>query len=456
MALVNSTPLLGLGLPTTGDLNGTWGTAVNVAVTSLIDTAIAGTTTLSADADVTLTDTAFVANEARAAIIRWTASGTVTRNITAPALSKAYIVVNATGGTQSIVIRGAGPTTGVTVVAGEKCLVAWSGSDFVKVASSVVTAVTSVALTAPTGFAVTGSPITSTGTLALAFDTGYSLPTNASQANWNTAYSNNLQWDGGSTNLVAATGRTSLGATTVGGNIFTLANPSAVSFLRVNADNTVTALTAANFRTAISAAAAGANSDITSLSGLTTALSAAQGGTGLTSPGALGNVLVSNGTTWTSAALAGMVYPGAGIAVSTGSAWATSLTAPSGAIVGTTDTQTLTNKRITSRVSSSASWSTPLAWNSDSFDQYQATAQANAVTINADSGTPTNGQKMIFRIKDNGTARALTWTTGSSNGFRAVGTTLPTTTVANKTLYVGCIYNSADSRWDVIMVTQEV
>jgi hypothetical protein len=50
--------------------------------------------------------------------------------------------------------------------------------------------VTSVALSAPTGFAVTGSPITSSGTLALAFDTGYSLPTTASQTNWDSAYNN--------------------------------------------------------------------------------------------------------------------------------------------------------------------------------------------------------------------------------------------------------------------------
>lgn len=48
--------------------------------------------------------------------------------------------------------------------------------------------VTSVAATVPTGFAITGSPVTTSGTLAIAFDTGYSLPTTASQGNWDTAY----------------------------------------------------------------------------------------------------------------------------------------------------------------------------------------------------------------------------------------------------------------------------
>jgi hypothetical protein len=108
------------------------------------------------------------------------------------------------------------------------------------------------------------------------------------------------------------------------------------------------------------------------------------------------------------------------------------------------------------RVSSAATVTSPLVWNSTSFDQYALTGLANALTINADANAaPADGQKMLFRIKDNGTARALTWTTGSTNSFRVIGTTLPTTTVANKTVYVGCIYNVTDSRWDVVAVGQE-
>ena len=107
------------------------------------------------------------------------------------------------------------------------------------------------------------------------------------------------------------------------------------------------------------------------------------------------------------------------------------------------------------RVSSTSSIASPLTWNSDNYDEYAATAQAGSLIINADAGTPVDGRKIIFRFKDNGTPQTLTWTTGSSNSFRAVGVTLPTTTAANKTAYVGCIYNAADSRWDAIAVALE-
>jgi hypothetical protein len=131
------TSLLGLALPVTGELSGSWGDVVNDSITSLLDSAISGTTSLTTDADVTLTTTTGAANQARQAIILWNpASGTTTRNITAPAQSKIYTVINASGGTQSIVFRGVGPTTGVTIVKGESAVVAWNGTDFIKVSNT--------------------------------------------------------------------------------------------------------------------------------------------------------------------------------------------------------------------------------------------------------------------------------------------------------------------------------
>ena len=131
------TSLLGLALPVTGELSGSWGDVVNDSITSLLDSAISGTTSLTTDADVTLTTTTGAANQARQAIILWNpALGTVTRNITVPAQSKIYTVINASGGTQSIVLRGAGPTTGVTIIKGESAVVAWNGSDFVKISNT--------------------------------------------------------------------------------------------------------------------------------------------------------------------------------------------------------------------------------------------------------------------------------------------------------------------------------
>jgi len=166
MAVTNFSPLLGLALPTTGDLSGTWGTVVNDAITGLLDSAIAGTTTLSVDTDVTLSTTNGAANQARNAIILWTASnGATTRNITAPAQSKAYLVINA--GTGPIVIRGSGPTTGVTIPAGARALVAWNGSDFVKVVSNPVVLTSDVSGVLPEANGGTGESTYSNGQLLI-------------------------------------------------------------------------------------------------------------------------------------------------------------------------------------------------------------------------------------------------------------------------------------------------
>ena len=164
-----STTLLGLALPVTGELSGTWGDVVNASLTNLLDTAIAGTTTLSSDADVTLSTTTLSANQARQAVILWTAGGTVTRTITAPAQSKPYIIINKTSSSQSIKIVGVGPTTGVTIVAGTAALVAWNGVDFVTVSVTSTTGILPVA-NGGTGLAsgTSGGVLayTATGTLA--------------------------------------------------------------------------------------------------------------------------------------------------------------------------------------------------------------------------------------------------------------------------------------------------
>lgn len=95
--------------------------------------------------------------------------------------------------------------------------------------------------------------------------------------------------------------------------------------------------------------------------------------------------------------------------------------------------------------------SASLTIDSDTYDHYTVTALAEAMEINAPSGTPISMQQLILRIKDNGTARALTW----NAAWRAIGVTLPATTVISKTVYVGAKRNSTDSKWDVLAVAQE-
>jgi hypothetical protein len=159
------TSLLGLALPVTGELSGTWGDVVNNSITNLLDSAIAGTTTITSDADVTLTTTTGAANTSREAILLWTASGTVTRTITAPAQSKVYIVINKTGSTQSIKLVGAGPTTGVTILANELAICAWNGVDFVKIANQYgISNVTTLNASADSIFSSTGALTISKGT----------------------------------------------------------------------------------------------------------------------------------------------------------------------------------------------------------------------------------------------------------------------------------------------------
>jgi hypothetical protein len=113
---------------------------------------------------------------------------------------------------------------------------------------------------------------------------------------------------------------------------------------------------------------------------------------------------------------------------------------------------TLTNKRITQRVTTITSSATP-AVNTDDCDCVTITALAAAITSMTSSltGTPNNFDTLVYRIKDNGTARAITW--GAS--FEAKGVALPTTTVISKVLTVGFVYDTVTSKWGCVSSAQE-
>ena len=94
---------------------------------------------------------------------------------------------------------------------------------------------------------------------------------------------------------------------------------------------------------------------------------------------------------------------------------------------------------------------TPTPTGETKFNEYYLTALAESATFGAPSWTPVNWNRLMIRIKDNNTARALAF----NPIYRAVGITLPTTTVLWKTTYLLCIYNSADTKRDGVALAQQ-
>jgi hypothetical protein len=191
--------------------------------------------------------------------------------------------------------------------------------------------------------------------------------------------------------------------------------------------------TAATARTALSAAASGANNDITSLTGLTAATGS-------------GNVVLATSPTLVTPTLVtpALGTPASGVVTNLTGTASININGTVGATTPTTGAFTLLKG-----TSATTTTNTTITPTSDTTNQYTVTALGSGATIAAPSGSPIDGQKLIIRIKDNGTARALTW----NATYTVRGTTLPTTTVVGETLYVGCIYNSAASVWDVVAVT---
>lgn len=97
-----------------------------------------------------------------------------------------------------------------------------------------------------------------------------------------------------------------------------------------------------------------------------------------------------------------------------------------------------------------ASSATPTP-NCDTTDRYEITGQAVAAVFGAPTGTPGDGQKLLYWITDNGTAQDLTW----NAIFKAQGITLPTATVLGKLLIVGFMYDATQVKWLGVATSQE-
>ena len=220
------TTLLGLALPATGELSGTWGDTVNNYISNYIDAAVAGTQTITADTTLTKTTGSSLGATSSQYMVLLCSPASANITITAPAASKTYVVIN-TSATYTVTIRGAGPTTGITLGVSDKALVAWNGSDFVRVGASA-------------GGSNTQVQYNSSGNLA------------------------------GSSNLT-------FNGTTLTANTFTATNPVGVA----SGGTGAATLTANNVLLGNGVAAVQA-----------------------VAPGANGNVLTSNGTTWVSSTAA--------------------------------------------------------------------------------------------------------------------------------------------------------
>lgn len=166
-------------------------------------------------------------------------------------------------------------------------------------------------------------------------------------------------------------------------------------------------------------------------------------------------ILVEHNQTGTHKAALVTTLKAAGSDVTTGTSDTTIVTPKAlkdaGIDAGSATTTTFTNKRITPRVVTAANYTTDTGTSLSvaTADEFTVTAQAGALKLNNPGGTPTEGQKLIVRIKDDGTARALTYDTQ----FRASSDlALPSTTVLSKTLYLGFIFNATDTKWDLVAV----
>ena len=354
-----------------------------------------------------------------------------------------------------------------------------SGSGWVKVGAGGSGTVTNIATTAP----LSGGPITTSGTLSIPAATT-SVDGYLAHGDWNTFNGKQaaLSTNAGTTHqfftaftapntfTLAQPGQADItGLTTGSSPVFTglnLSGLTASQILATDGSSNVQALAVATYPslTELSYVKGVTSAIQTQINGKQASgsyLTAVTADSPLSGSGTSGSHLVlSTAGTWsgnaaTATALAANGtncsagnYP-LGVDASGNSETCTALpTFPSGTVVGTSDTQTLTNKRITKRVVT-ASDATSVTPNSDNADiTYQSNSQSiGTLTMNADTGTPTNGQSWVFKIKSTA-VQTYSWNSGAG-GYAAGSLGLPATSSGGgKIDYVAFTYDTVNSKWD--------
>jgi hypothetical protein len=404
----------------TGDQSGTWGVTTNTNLGTAIEEAITGSADVafsSADVTLTLTNT----NGAQTARnLRLNLTGTVaaTQNLIVPNIEKQYIVNNTLG--FDITVKNS-TGTGVAVPAGKSMIVFNTGTDVVEaVTYSSLFVYPSAGIPNSTGSAW-GTSYTTSGSGTVVALT--SNPTFASQTN-----SGNYTFTGtgnrilGDFSNATITNRAAFQSSTTNGNtvVGTLPNGTA---------------TGSSFQVYNNATPTNASLGSFEASSTLVTLASAIRGSGTYLP----LTFSTNGAESMRISVAGGLFVG-----SAGTDPGAGNLQVSGAVVST---------RVNPRSLSLTSTSGAIIPDSNLYDQVNYSLTGSSSFSNP-SGTPVNGQKLSIRIYAAST-QTVSWTT-TSTGYRIIGTVLPLSVAAGKTVYVGCIWNSTDSFWDVVAVAVEV
>jgi hypothetical protein len=394
-----------------GEDDNTWGDTTNVNLGTAMEQAMVGTATVSTGftsnvATLTLTNTNAL-QDARALCLNVTATLTAAGTLNVPAIQKPYIIFNNTSGGFALTVKVSGQT-GVSVPNGKKTVLYNNGTDV----GEQINYLSGLTLGSALGATSGGTGLTAPGTAG------------------NVLTSNGSAWTSSTPTTGTVTTVSVVSANGLAGTVATATSTPAITL-----STTITGVLKGN-GTAISAATSGTDYSA-GTSALTTGILKST-----TTTGAL--TIAASGTDYApgTSALA------TGIVKSTTSTGALTIATAGTDYVTPTGAETLTNKTIQPRVVTITD-ATSVTMNGDTTDiASQTNTQAiGTLTVNAPTGTPFDGQKLLFRLKSTN-VQTFSW-----NAIFAGGTiiSLPTSsTGSSKYDYMAFIYSTGASKWQMV------